>query len=88
MKGEAEATLGSNRNPVAGTGSMNSRGLSLPPLKLAVASETPSISVFSLLKLEGEDEDEDQKERWGLGLWFVCCCGRKSFIAVPRLVGG
>lgn len=47
---------------MAETGSMNSRGLSLPPLKLAVACETPSISAFSLLKLEDEGEGEDEDE--------------------------
>lgn len=54
----AEATLGWSRSPVAETGSMNSTGLSLPALRLSVASETPSILVFSLLKLEEEEDEE------------------------------
>lgn len=45
---------------MAGTGSMNSTGLSLPALRLSVASETPSILVFSLLKLEEEEEEEEE----------------------------
>jgi len=42
---------------------MNSTDLSLPALRVSVASETPSILVFSLFKLDEEEEEGRRRRR-------------------------